>query len=55
MTTYYVQRTVTAIIEVEGETPEDAEEEARSNGQWHRSIDTEIEYIVLDASGKPCY
>tara|TARA_R110000868_G_scaffold325572_2_gene586366 strand:+ start:227 stop:394 length:168 start_codon:yes stop_codon:yes gene_type:complete len=52
MPTYYVQRTVVQIFVQDGETPEEALNEAIDANAWDRSIDTEIEYAVLDASGK---
>lgn len=52
MTTYYIQRTTVEIIAVEGADPEAALESAIDAGNWQSSIDTEIDYIVLDESGK---
>lgn len=53
MTTYYVQRTLVQIIAVEAETMDEAIDIA-DDQNWETSIDTEQDYVVLDASGKVC-
>jgi len=54
---YYVQRTMTQVVKITGaETPEEAEAEAADiqDADWYgRSLDTEIEYLVINESGKP--
>lgn len=54
--TFYVQRTVTQVLRVTGlNTPEEAAANAADvdHSTWFsESLDTEIEYIVLDPNGK---
>ena len=53
---FYVQRTVTQVIRIEGElNPDDAEAKAADipNSYWfEKSLDTDYEYIVLGPNGQ---
>lgn len=52
MTTFYVQRTTVQIIAVEAENADAALEDPGSY-DWQASIDTEVDYILLNQSGEP--
>ena len=51
MATYYVQRTLVQIIAVEAENADEALENA-GDYNWTTSIDTEQDFVLLDAAGQ---
>lgn len=51
MTTFYIQRTTVEIIAAEAENADAALEDPGSYA-WQASIDTEVEYALLDNAGE---
>ena len=50
MQTFYIQRITVEVIAIEAENA-DAALEDPSSYDWHTSIDTEVEYVLLDQNG----